>query len=224
MRRFPLCLSAAALIIGFIATPASAQQQSVNFYVGGFTPRGFDSRGTDDVLFHNANFLTFDVKDFNGATVGAEWLVGMTDLFDAGIGLGFYQRTTPSVYTRRTFEDQSEIEQDLKLRIVPFTATIRFLPLGHHGPVQPYIGGGVAVMRWRYSETGEFVDLTDDSIFRGNFVGTGTATGPVILGGVKFPVGSADIGGEIRYQSARGDLPTDQGFATNGHDNPRIDL
>jgi len=35
----------------------------------------------------------------------------------------------------------------------------------------------------------------------------------VILGGVRVPVGSWGIGGEIRYQSAKGDLPTDQDFA-----------
>ena len=39
----------------------------------------------------------------------------------------------------------SEIEQEFKLRIVPFTATFRFLPLGRKGAVQPYIGGGVGV-------------------------------------------------------------------------------
>jgi hypothetical protein len=220
MRRLILCLSAVALITGFIAPSTGfAQQQSINFYIGGFTPRGFDSRGTDDVLFQNANFLTFNVKDFNGATVGGEWLVGLTDLFDAGLGLGYYQRTTPSVYTNLTFADQTEIEQELKLRIVPFTATIRFLPLGHHGPIQPYIGGGVGVMRWRYSETGDFVDTTDNSIFRDTFIGTGTSVGPLILGGVTFPIGAVGVGGEIRYQSAKGTLPPAENFA-----GPKIDL
>ena len=76
MRRLIFCFSAVALVTGFVATPRADAQQTVNFYVGGFSPRGFDSRGTDDVLFQNANFLTFDMKDFNSATVGAEWLVG----------------------------------------------------------------------------------------------------------------------------------------------------
>ena len=33
------------------------------------------------------------MKDFNSATVGGEWLVGLSDLFDAGLGIGFYQNT-----------------------------------------------------------------------------------------------------------------------------------
>jgi len=90
MRRVITCLGVVALINGFVAaSPALAQQQTVNFYVGGFSPRGFDSRGTDDVLFQNANFLTFNIDDFHGATVGGEWLVGITDLFDAGFSVGF---------------------------------------------------------------------------------------------------------------------------------------
>src|SRR6266851_3281544 len=129
MRRLWLCLSAVALITGFIATSSASAQQSVNFYVGGFTPRSLDARGGDDVLFSNllqgTHPLSFNIKDFNGVTGGGEWLVALGGFFDAGIGLGFYQRTTPSVYANLVNADQSEIAQDLKLRIVPITATVR---------------------------------------------------------------------------------------------------
>src|SRR5436190_1722551 len=82
---------------------------------------------------------------------GGGYLVGLGHWFDAGLGVGFYQHTVPSVY-RSLVNDAngSEIEQDLKLRIVPFAATVRFLPLGH-APVQPYVGAGVGLLRWRYS-------------------------------------------------------------------------
>jgi len=50
-------------------------------------------------------------------------------------------------------------------------------------------------------------------VFTGNFVGSGGAVGPVILGGVRAPIGPASVGFEIRYQSVEGDLPNDQGFA-----------
>jgi hypothetical protein len=219
MRRLTSCLSAVALITGFVAASPASAQQTVNFYVGGFSPRGYDARGTDDVLFRNSNFLTFDVNDFHGATVGGEWLVGITDLFDAGLGIGFYQRSTPAVYTNLVNSDGSEIDQELKLRIVPFTATIRVLPLGHRAAVRPYFGGGVAVQTWRYSETGNFVDTTDNSIFRDSFVGSGTEVGPVVLGGVSFPIGPVGVGGELRYTWGKGTLPASENFA-----GPKIDL
>jgi outer membrane protein W len=116
------------------------------------------------------------------------------------------------VYNDFVNANGTEIEQDLRLRVVPFTASVRWLPMGHHNGVEPYIGAGVGVFNYRYSETGQFL-ATDGSIFRGDFVGSGTATGPVILGGVRVPVGSWGVGGELRYQWATGSLPADQDFS-----------
>ncbi len=211
MRRL-LSFSVVALVFGFVATPPASAQQSLNLFVGGFTPRANDARTSQDVLVNNLDFLAFNVRDFSNATLGGEWLVGLGDNVDASLGLGFYTHGVPSVYTGFVNRDGSEIEQELKLRVVPFTATVRFLPLGRN-TIEPYIGAGIGVFAWRYSETGQFVDFTDNSIFRGTFVGSGSATGPVVLGGVRVPVGSWGVGGEIRYQSATGNLPADQGFA-----------
>jgi hypothetical protein len=200
------------VVIVAVMTPAMASaQQSVNFTIGGFVPRSVDSRDSNDVLVNNLDFLAFNIKDFNGVTVGGEWLTALGDNFEAGLGVGYYQRSTPAVYLDFVNTNGSEIEQDLKLRVIPFTATVRFLPLGHHG-VEPYIGAGVGVFNWRYSESGQFL-ANDNSIFRDTFVGSGTSTGPVILGGVRVPVGAWGVGGEIRYQSATGKLPLDQDFS-----------
>jgi hypothetical protein len=204
--------AAGAVILGFVATPVAQAQQSLNFYVGGFTPRGETGRPIDDVLVNNLDFLVFNIGDFSSATVGGEYLVGLGDKLEGGLGIGFQTRSVPSVYRDFVNANGSEIEQDLKLRVIPFSATVRFLPLGNHDAITPYIGAGVGVFGWRYSETGDFF-ATDRTIFRGNFVGKGSAAGPVILGGVRVPVGSFGVGGEIRYQSAKGDLPSDQGFA-----------
>jgi hypothetical protein len=201
-----------AVAAGVLSPAIASAQQTLNFSVGGFVPRGEDGRGSGDVLVNNLDFLAFNIKDFNGATVGAEWLTGLGDKFEAGLGLSFYQRSTPAVYLFDINSNGTEIEQDIKLRVVPFTATVRFLPMGHHNGVEPYIGAGVGVMSWRYSETGQFL-ATDRSIFRGNFVGKGSATGPVILGGVRFPLGAWGAGFEIRHQSAEGKLPAEQDFA-----------
>jgi outer membrane protein W len=213
MRRLTV-VTALIVLAGLAAPSASYAQQSLNFYLGGFVPTGEDGRDRQDVLWNNLDFLSFDIKDFNGVTAGAEYLVGLNEFIDAGLGVGVYRRTVPAVYTFQVHDiTGDEIEQDLKLRTVPFTATVRFLPLGRSAGIEPYIGAGVAIVNWRYSESGEFVDFTDDSIFRDSFVGKGTATGPVVLGGVRIPLGNWGFGGEIRWQDAKGDLPIDQGFA-----------
>ncbi len=161
---------------------------------------------------NNLSFLAFNIKDFRHVSIGGEYLVGLGDKFEAGLGVGFQTRTVPTVYRDFVNVNGTEIEQDLKLRVVPFSATVRFLPLGHHDAVTPYIGAGAGIFAYRYSESGEFL-ATDSSIFRGKFVGSGTATGPVILVGLRAPVGSWDFGFELRHQNAKGDLPFDQNFA-----------
>jgi hypothetical protein len=214
MRRMLLSLSVIGLIGGFIATPTASAQQSINVFVGGFVPNSINNRSTDDVLFQDIQFLTFNPRDFDGATAGVEYLVGLSDLFDAGLGVGYYSRTATAVDTFFVQPNGANIVSQLGLRVVPFTATFRYLPLGHHDAFVPYIGAGVGIFRWRYTESGDFSD-SNGNITTGSFTGTGTAVGPVILGGIRFPVGhrGSGFGFEIKYQNAQGDLPSNQGFA-----------
>jgi hypothetical protein len=205
------------MVVGFVGTPSASAQQQISFSVGGFSPRSTDSRSPDDVLVNNLDFLAFQVSDFSGVTFGGEYLTALGDHFDAGLGVGYYSHTVPTVYTDFVNANGTEIQQDLRLRIVPFTATVRWLPLGHRG-IEPYVGGGAGILNYHYSEVGQFL-ATDGSIFNGNFEGSGTAVGPVILGGVRVPVGSWGVGGELRYQWAEGTLPADQDFSGN-----KIDL
>lgn len=220
MRRISFFILAAAL-----AVPATASaQQTINFFVGGFIPRAEDARDRNDVLVQDLSVnppLDFLVSDFNGATVGGEWLFPIGGNLEGGLGIAFYNRTVPSVYRTLVNSDGSEIEQDLKLRTIPFTATIRFLPLGNRNGFQPYIGGGVTAIRWRYAETGQFVDPTDNSIYRDSFVATGSSAGPVVVGGVRFNFDPIVAGGEVRWQSAKGDLPT---TGSNAFLGSKIDL
>jgi hypothetical protein len=203
-----LVIAGACLLAG--ARGASAQQL-LNFSIGGFVPRGEDARVINDVLIADENFLTFSVADFNGPIVGGEWLVPLGEFFEVGAGVSFYRRTEPSFYTNFVNTDGSDITQELRLRLIPITATFRVLPFGRHFGLEPYFGAGIAVTNWRYSETGEFIDFSTpaQNTFRGTFEASGNAFGPVALGGVRFGVGSFVAGGEIRYTKAEGDLSSD---------------
>jgi hypothetical protein len=206
-----ILLCAAGLLVS-VAARASAQvtrvepRQSIGFNLGYFAVRGEDSRVEGDVLWEDLSSLAFELDDFNFVTFGGEWLVDIGDYLEAGAGVGYYQRSVPSVYRSVTHSDGSEIEQDLKLRIVPVTASVRFLPLGRSS-VRPYVGAGIGWFNWRYSETGEFVDFRDDSIFSERYVANGNSFGPVVFGGVRFPVSDMWlVGGELKYQKAEGDI------------------
>ncbi len=201
------------------ALPASASaQQTLNFTLGGFVPKGFDARVEGDTLIENRDLLLFEMGDFTGGAVGAEWLIPLGEYFEAGAGLGFYRRTVATIYEDFEDNDGTEIDQDLRLRIVPLTFTIRVLPLGQSNGVQPYLGGGIGVFAWRYSESGEFVDFADGgTIFNESYVESGNETGPVAFGGIRFAGDRLSAGGEIRYQAAEGELSED--FL-----GPRLDL
>jgi outer membrane protein W len=186
-------------------------RNAIGFNLGYFALRGEDSRSEDDVLLADLDFLAFEVDDFNGFTFGGEWLYGISDYLETGVGVGYYQHSVTSVYRDFVNADGTEIVQDLKLRVIPITATVRFLPVGRDAVVEPYVGAGIGIFPWRYSETGDFVDFSDDSIFRARYSEDGTAVGPVVLAGLRAPVGDLwSIGGEIRWQHAEGDTKPEQ--------------
>jgi hypothetical protein len=199
------------LLVGAVITcapaPASAQQ-TVNFSLGLFVPRGEDARVEGDVITANRDFLFYDVGDFKSASIGGEWLVSFGEFFEGGAGISFTRRSVDSVYTDFVEIDGSEVEQTLRLRTIPISFTVRALPLGQSNPFQPYIGAGLAVINWRYAEFGDFIDFNNNNeIFNASYVADGTATGPVFVGGIRFGGQSLTAGGEIRYHAATADLP-----------------
>lgn len=221
---WPAALTLAATMLW---ADTAAAQQTVNFTLGYFALRGEDSRIDDDVLLENLpiyepfdDFRPLEIGDFNRPTIGAEWLVPIGRYLEAGAGIQFSTRTVDTVYADFERPDGSEIEQSFKLRMVPISATLRVLPLGNEAIVQPYVGGGIGFINWRYTEEGDFIDFTRPGrpIFAAEFEESGTAVGPVAVFGVKVPMERFVIGGEARYQRAEGDLNTDDFLA------PKIDL
>jgi hypothetical protein len=206
--RFRLACAVVSLTSLVGADAAFAQQQSLNFSLGYFVVRGEDARVDGDALVVNRDLYLFDFDDFNGASLAADYLVGFGEFFEFGAGIGYTSQAVDTIYDDYVRPDGSEIEQQLKLRVVPMSATVRVLPLGRRSAFQPYVGGGIGFYNWRYSETGDFVDfsLPGQPIFRESYVASGTSVGPVAVFGLRFPVGNVTIGGEMRYQKAEGEL------------------
>ncbi len=209
---------AAVAVLSVLGAGPALAQQSVTLTAGRFAVEGFDSRIDRDVLLENLNVFAFRLDDFDGRSVGGSWDVALGDHFEVSLGLGYYQRTVPSVYHDYVNIDGSEIAQDFSLRIVPGTATIRFLPFGD-APVQPYFGGGIGVYAWRYEEFGDFIDFSDFDrfgtydLFTDRFVAEGADVGGILLGGVRFPFGDRyAFGLEMQYHEVSGVVGIDNGF------------
>jgi len=198
-----------ALAAALIAAPASAQiVQGFHMGAGVFYPRGFDSRDVDDVLVADLTFvdpIAFDINNFTSGTIFGEWTIDMGSHLSFGAGVSYYSDHVPSFYPGFINENGNEIVQDLRLRMVPITGIVRFLPFGTPSTFQPYVGIGVSAINFRYSESGQFLD-DNQNIFTDRFTATGTAFGPVLALGFRAPVGG-DIYAltmEWKYQWATG--------------------
>lgn len=224
-RTCTLIVSAALWLIPAVASAQIRQVGSsssgggkvtVNFSVGLFALEGLGSRPVDDILYQDLQPpqpLAFNISDLNSVPLGGEFLYGFTRHLEVGAGLTFAQRTAHSVYANLTHADNSEIAQDLKLRQTSESFTGRYLFLPRGSVIEPYAGAGVIAIRYNYSESGEFVDATDLSIFPATFQTTGTVAGPLVLGGVRGHVGDRFVvGGEFRWQHAVASVPSAANF------------
>jgi hypothetical protein len=207
-----------------VAAPATAQQ-SLSLNIGYFTLRGADSRVPGDTLVENLFAtppfaLNYRISDFDNATYGVEWLAPLGDFLEVGVGANYFTSTVASSYGGLVVDPTGgRVGQDLQLRTVPITATVRVFPIGRHAGVQPYLGAGVSVVPWRYAEVGDFVD-PNLAIFQWDYHDEGVAVGPVVLAGLRVPIGRAfAIGGEVRYLRADTTLDPRVGFVGD-----RLDL
>jgi hypothetical protein len=231
MRRLSAAAGFFVLMAGVFAPATGYAQQTINLYLGGIRIQSYPDRIRDDlgpsedVLRANLNFLAFDLYRFDRFTFGGEYLVGIGDFLEGGLGIGYDQASVPSTYAYQINSNGDEIAQYLKLKTVPMSATLRLIPFGRHAAVEPYIGGGVGIIHFSYTESGQWVDNSDNSIYSASYRATGTPVGPMVLGGVRVPFDRFGFGGEIRWQDVKGDLPAALGFATSRvGQRPWIDL
>ena len=216
-------LALAVLALVATAVPAVAQQ-SLSLNIGYFTVRGEGGRVAGDTVVANLHAdppfaLAYRVSDFNNITVGAEWLIPLGNFLEVGTSVNYYSETIPSFYPELTNTNGSEITQSLRLQTVPVTGTLRLIMTGRRAAVQPYVGAGVAIVPWSYSEAGDFVDPQLD-IFRWEYKDSGTAVGAVFFGGLRVALNrKVALGGEFRYLMV--DAPLDQNVGFQG---TRLDL
>lgn len=235
-------ISILAVALSAVATPAFAQiVHSVSFGGGIFFPRSQDNRTTGDTLVANLNqpvipgtvppvtgSLAFNIQDFRSIPIFGEWHLGFGNHFEVGIGAAFMNQSVDSVYRdlvnghgTETTADDTEIAQTLRLQQIPISVVARVLS-GRMGGVQAYGGGGIIFNYFNYQENGEFVDTSDFTVFPAKYQVKDFAYGPVLLGGVRIPVGGDvyAINFETKYQWIVGNT----GGLDNGFLGPKLDL
>ena len=146
-------------------------------------------------------------RGLQGLQLGGDWTFALTDYIELGADISYYSKPRPSVYRDFVDDDGTEIEQDLKLRIIPITA---MRPIrADRAPLE-----GAALHRHRrrvhqlalQRDRGIHRLRRGGQVFPAKFEADGTEVAPVVLGGVRFLATDAfTIGGEVRWQKASGD-------------------
>ena len=200
---FVLALACAGLAAS--AQSASAQQ-TVNLSWGYSMMR--TGRVPTDILLIEHNDLEFAFRDFNVPAIGVEWLVPFGHLLEAGVSASISRDTVPTIHVGVRNSDGSAIPRDLSLNQMPVALTVRVLPLGQSYSVQPYIGGGIVVINWEFSESGDFAASTRRTIFRDeHYSANGNAPGVILLAGMRaITLDKYAFGMEARYMRPRGHL------------------
>jgi len=205
--------------------PGMARAGDIHARIGAFFPRA-DTGAAND-LFRDANELYthggdlsgVDSKDWIGVFGGLEYSVGFGELIEVGLHVDGYGRTLDTSYRDFVDEDGFEIFQTLKVTAVPTGVTLRFAP-GSRTGIEPYVGGGIDAVWYRYEEFGDFIDFRDAAqpVIPDDFVSEGWAFGAHAVAGVRIPINyDFAIVAEGRYLWAEAEMGRD--FRRN-----RIDL
>lgn len=221
------------------ATPMSGEdpepQGQSSGTTGGFAfgePRGFFlvkgglylPRGDSDVFAFNEELLTLDSGSYRSGLFGMDVGISLNSRVDLVFGFEYSSSSPVSEFRDFVDEFDAPIVQQTKLRQAPLTASVRFnliergRAVGNYAWIPsgavPYVGGGAAIMWWRYEQFGDFVDFSDFTIFTEHFQTQGWEPSLHVFGGVDVSISPHfALNFEARYSWAEGQMaPAFVGF------------
>lgn len=221
------------------ATPMSGEdpepQGQSSGTAGGFAfaePRGFFlikgglyvPRGASDVFAFNEDLLTLDAGSYRSGLFGMDVGISLNSRIDLVFGFEYSSSSPVSEFRDFVDEFDAPIVQQTRLRQAPLTASVRLnliergRTVGSYAWIPsaavPYVGGGAAIMWWRYEQFGDFVDFNDFTIFTDHFLTQGWEPSLHVFGGVDVSISPRfAINLEGRYSWAEGQMaPAFVGF------------
>ena len=209
------------------------------FGVGGFLPRGFDSRvdgrrarRTISATTRSRTTASLDSTSttFRGPTIFGEWNVSLRRPHRGQRG----RRLSQPDRARAVYRDLVNGEhgrairrssRTLKLRMTPITGVVRFLPFGRPATSSRTSARASAPCNFRYTETGEFVDHDGRSTIFPRHATRRPArrSAPCSLGGVRIPISGDIYGLNVRSTAISGPSAT-RAAPANGFLGDKIDL
>jgi opacity protein-like surface antigen len=191
-------------------------------FVGGHA--GFNFPRADSDLFGMvARELTLEKSDFRAPVVGFDFGVPFQSHFAAVFSFE-YARTSPVSESRNFVQDNGQpIRQTTHFTQMPIIGTLRFYPrktgetVGSYAWIPtkflPYVGGGAGVIRYQFTQSGDFVDSKTLDIFSADFRSSGVAATAHVVAGADIGLTWRIVANvEARYSFSHANL--NQDFAT----------
>lgn len=187
--------------------PPQPQRQAPDFFFSkpraSVTVRGswMFARSDSDWYDFVTNHLTLERSDFNAPGFGLDVGVPLTNRLEAQFSFDVNRAHRTSEY--RAYEEivggvRVPIEQVTTLREINLGGNLKFAlaPRGREisrlawipRAVVPYVGGGAGAAHYNLTQSGDFVDFVDLSIFPELFVSDGWTASAQVFGGVDVRV------------------------------------
>ncbi len=160
--------------------------------------------------------LTLGRSDFASGNFGFDLTIAVAPRYEVVLGVDRSGSRTRSEYREWLDNNDLPIEQTTQLARVPITASVRYF-LADRGrkvgsvawiPARfvPFVSLGGGVMKYKFQQVGDFVDLQTLNVFGENLSTTGWA-GVVQAGaGAQWSLNQrVNLTGELRYNHANGD-------------------
>jgi hypothetical protein len=156
------------------------------------------SRADSDLFDFVQRHLTVDKQDFDMPAVGVDVAVALSPRIDVVGGVEYSRASTRSEYRDFVDNQRLPIEQDTSLEEWLLTGSIRFslVPRGQAvsryawvpRTFAPYVGAGGGALRYKFAQSGDFVDFVDLSVFTDAFSSRGFAPSAHVFGGTDIRV------------------------------------
>lgn len=210
----------AAVLASVVATmlaatrPLMAQSSGDGFRfqrpTGSWSLRGgfaMPSANSDLFSFTTTN-LTVNRGDFNALELGADLSFTLSPRVDLVFDLSTSGMSKGSEFRNFVDNNQLPIQQTTSFQRTPLTVNARYYlsergrQIGHYAWVPsrivPYVGAGVGVMNYDFSQKGDFVDNTTLAVFPDAFHSSGWAPMGQLLAGAEW---STSPGWAIRTEA-----------------------
>ena len=178
-------------------------------------------RANGDLYDFFTSQLTIDKSDFRALSFAGELAVIADERVDIVIGLSYAEMQSGSEFRDWVDNEDLPIEQTTVLSTMPLTASVRLYPLSRGeaisrlawapARVTPYIGGGIGLTWYDLRQHGDFIQMSDLSVFPEEYEADGTGRTVHALAGAdvwvsarfginldaRYTYGSAGLGGDF---------------------------